>query len=176
MNTILYAVIKTVGLPTGQLGPGMPEALFEGSLVKGHRIEEFLPRLTAMEAIQIAPDQSAEESILKTPKGEPIAVAEPEKPTTPAAPIDPLGHLNKPGLLAIFAQMGKEPPKDAKKQDLLDILRQYAEDDDEDEAEAKPVTPTTGPATGAATAEGTGKLGDPLDLSDVQGMTNRGAN
>lgn len=69
MNTILYEIKDTVGLPAGHLGDGKPDALYIGSFVRGHRIDEFIPRLTEIGAIAPAMDQSQSEIILDQPNG-----------------------------------------------------------------------------------------------------------
>lgn len=74
MNQVLYEVKDTVGLPTGHLGAGNPDALFIGTLIKGHRIEEFLPRLTEFGAVAPAANQNQPENILSAPNasGNPV--------------------------------------------------------------------------------------------------------
>lgn len=86
MNTILYEVIDSVGLPAGHLGPGNPDALYIGTKIRAHRIEEFLPRLTELKAIQICQDQDQPEVILATPGSAGVPIAEAGSPVDASKP------------------------------------------------------------------------------------------
>jgi hypothetical protein len=86
MNTILYVAIDTVGLPAGHLGAGNPDALYIGSRIRGHRIADFLPRLTEMKAIEICQDQNLPELILASPGSVGMPIAEAGSPVGASQP------------------------------------------------------------------------------------------
>ena len=162
MNTILYEVVKTVGLPAGHLGEGMPDALYEGTLIKGHRIEEFLDRLQTMEAVRPHTDQSASEEVLTAPKGDAVTPPAPATSGESTAPADAgLSSKTKAELTALAESLGIEVPKSATKDAIIALI------------EAKQAEPA--PTSPAPDAGATSNGNSDLDLSDVAGVSNAGA-
>jgi hypothetical protein len=150
MNTILYEVKNTVGLPAGHLGDGMPNALYEGSLIKGHRIAEFLDRLTEHGAVAPHIDQSAAESILDSPTGGAVVV-----PAQSASPAVENGLASKTRAeLATMAQdLGLTFAGNATKAAIIALIEAHQASE-----QATPAQPAN--------------VVDDLDLSDVAGVSN----
>lgn len=146
MNTILYEVKHAVGLPAGHLGDGMPNALYEGSLVKGHRIGEYLDRLLELGAVVPCIDQSAAESILDVPLGNAVTV-----PTQQGNAVADAGLESKTRaeLAAMAQDMGLTFAGNATKATIIGLIEAH-------QAGEAPAAPAV----------------DDLDLSDVTGVSN----
>jgi hypothetical protein len=130
MNTILYEVKDAVGLPTGHLGAGNPDALYAGSLILGHRIEEFIPRLVELGAIAPAANQNQPENILSVPNANGNPVVESAPMSNEQRVAEATGGSSKQGVASMSAAdlraaaegMGIDVPTRATKAEIQALI------------------------------------------------------